>query len=107
VYRQFDRMGLGRAQFAPSPAWPAPADVWVGAAAIGNDLAPAATALMPDIAVMLDVMRADSLCRCAGLSGSGATVFALAESRGAAESLCQDLKAAHPSWWVQATGLAG
>jgi 4-diphosphocytidyl-2-C-methyl-D-erythritol kinase len=107
VYRQFDRMGLGRTQFGPLPVWSSPEQVWVGAAGIGNDLAPAALALMPDIAFMLEAVRGDSRCRCAALSGSGATVFALAEDRDAAESLGRKLKAAHPTWWIQATGLAG
>ncbi len=107
VYRQFDRMGLGREKFTQVLNWAVPADVWARAAEIGNDLAPAALALMPSIALMLDALRADSRCQCASLSGSGATVFALAEDSAAAESLSRDLKAAHPSWWVQATGLAG
>jgi 4-diphosphocytidyl-2-C-methyl-D-erythritol kinase len=107
VYRQFDRMGLGRTRFTPVPLWSAPQQVWAGAAAIGNDLAPAAAELLPEIAVMLRALRADPRCRCAALSGSGATVFALAEDRGAAESLAEGLKAAHPSWWVRTAGLAG
>jgi 4-diphosphocytidyl-2-C-methyl-D-erythritol kinase len=107
VYRQFDRMGLGREFFLAAHDWSTPADVWEGVTAIGNDLTAAAQVLAPEIAVMLDALRADSRCRCAGLSGSGATVFALAENQAAAESLAMDLRAARPSWWVQATGLAG
>lgn len=107
VYRQFDHIGLGRAAFTPASEWLDPEQVWAGVAATGNDLTPAASALTPEIEVMLNALRADSRCRCAALSGSGATVFALVEAPGAAESLAHDLTLAHPSWWVRATDLAG
>jgi len=100
-------MGLGRAAFTSASKWSSPAQVWAGGAAIGNDLTQAASALKPEIEVMLNALRADSRCRCAALSGSGATVFALVEGHGAAESLAHDLTLAHPSWWVRATDLAG
>jgi 4-diphosphocytidyl-2-C-methyl-D-erythritol kinase len=39
------------------------------------------------------------------MSGSGATCFALFESRAEAEAAAQDLSEARPGWWVMAATL--
>jgi 4-diphosphocytidyl-2-C-methyl-D-erythritol kinase len=50
-------------------------------------------------------LAADRRVRCAGLSGSGATMFALTASAADAAALAMDLSRAYPDWWVVATRL--
>ncbi len=64
-----------------------------------NDLEPPAIAAQPVIGKVLAALRALPGCRLARMSGSGATCFAIMDKAGAA----QDLKAAHPDWWVVET----
>jgi 4-diphosphocytidyl-2-C-methyl-D-erythritol kinase len=66
----------------------------------GNDLTPAAIACVPVIADVLMALRALPGVRFAGMSGSGATCFALLASRGEAAAAAQQLAAAHRDWWV-------
>jgi 4-diphosphocytidyl-2-C-methyl-D-erythritol kinase len=101
VYRAFDRMGLGGDLTAWTPSWTEPADVWRDVAARGNDLAPAAAALMPELDEIVTLLRADTRAGCVLLSGSGATVFALAENWAAAQSLARDVSAQRPAWWTR------
>lgn len=108
VYRQFDRMNLG-AGFteAQAPDWPSPAEAAAGIARIGNDLAPAAHALMPELDEIAARLGDDGRVRRCGLSGSGATFFALTETAGEARALCEELARERPSWWVRSCRLAG
>lgn len=108
VYRQFDAMGHG-ASFddRPAPDWRDHAVALADIAAIGNDLTAPARALMPALNEIEAVLRADARVRYAGLSGSGATMFALLDSDAAAEALAEELQRAHPQWWVTETVLAG
>ena len=71
----------------------------------GNDLEQAAIALQPVIADVLAALAAQSGCRIARMSGSGATCFALFESPRVAEAAGQILSSAHPTWWVCPTTL--
>ena len=64
VYRQFDAMALGRTLDQSQPDLTIPA-----IAAIGNDLTPAAEALMPEITEIIQTLRADTRVRYASLSG--------------------------------------
>jgi 4-diphosphocytidyl-2-C-methyl-D-erythritol kinase len=104
VYRQFDRMGLGTelAQGAP-PHWSNPDAALRDIAALGNDLEPAARALLPELDDIVALMRKDGRVLHAGLSGSGATMFALVQKAEHAEALAETWQRAHPDWWVADT----
>ena len=104
VYRQFDRMDLGR-DLAPSapPHWPSPDAALREIAALGNDLEPAARALLPELDDIAALMRKDGRVRHAGLSGSGATMFALVQDAEHAEALAETWQRTHPDWWVADT----
>lgn len=106
VYRRFDAMGLGGsfAQHA-APSWVDTHGALAQIAAIGNDLTAPARELMPAIADIEAVLRADSRSLYLALSGSGATVFALTADDESAASLADELQAAHPEWWVADTRL--
>jgi 4-diphosphocytidyl-2-C-methyl-D-erythritol kinase len=68
-----------------------------------NDLEPAAITIAPAIADVLDFLRATKECRLARMSGSGATCFALYDSRRAAAEAARKIREARPSWWTRAT----
>ncbi len=106
VFAEFDRMELG-AGLAETlvPAWRTPAEAWAGIALLGNGLDAPARALMPRIEEISMLLHADPRVRCVGLSGSGATMFALAEGPRAAEAIAADVARAHADWWVRATKL--
>ena len=70
-----------------------------------NDLEPAAIALVPVIASVLELLRDSSGCRLARMSGSGATCFGIFASSRAAATAARKIKAAHPRWWVRASVL--
>lgn len=106
VYRQFDALNLGSVlSDSPPPRWADRADALHHISVIGNDLEPAAAAVAPVIADVLAMLRADELALYAGLSGSGATCFALSESPDAARALGAKLSALQPTWWVCTTQL--
>ena len=67
-----------------------------------NDLAPAATALVPEVA---DVLRALSGAPTARMSGSGASCFGLYASEAERDSAAARIAAAHPGWWLLPTRL--
>lgn len=70
-----------------------------------NDLEAPATALVPQVASVLQALR----CQGAGLarmSGSGATCFGLFLTTGAAARAATAIERAQPDWWVTATGIA-
>jgi len=101
VYRQFDRMNLGAA-LAPAgpPLWSSADAALREVAVLGNDLEPAARALLPELGDMAAFMRADSRVLHAGLSGSGATMFAVVKNADEAGELADTWQRAHPEWWV-------
>jgi 4-diphosphocytidyl-2-C-methyl-D-erythritol kinase len=108
VYREFDRLRLGAA-FGPraAPDWSDRTHALSDIVATGNALTAAATALAPDIAVIIEILRNDARVEHAAMSGSGATCFALVENLAAAAALAADLRVAHPDWWVIETELGG
>ncbi|MBS0385355.1 MAG: 4-(cytidine 5'-diphospho)-2-C-methyl-D-erythritol kinase [Proteobacteria bacterium] len=108
VYREFDRMRLGGA-FAASaaPHWRDRSEALSGIVAAGNALTAPAQSLMPDVALVIEILRNDARVEHAAMSGSGATCFALVGDLAAAERLAADLRAAHPDWWVVETELGG
>jgi 4-diphosphocytidyl-2-C-methyl-D-erythritol kinase len=69
-----------------------------------NDLEPAALALAPEIADVLDALRARAP-RLARMSGSGATCFALFDGAAERDSAEAAIAADHPGWWRLASRL--
>jgi 4-diphosphocytidyl-2-C-methyl-D-erythritol kinase len=104
VYRAFDAMDLG-GDFSDSapPPWTSPADAIAAMRALGNDLFEPASELKPELLKVQSALRADRRVLHVGLSGSGATFFAIIADRARAESLAADLAALHADWWARAT----
>lgn len=70
----------------------------------GNDLTPAASVCAPVVAEVLDVLQRLPAVRLSRMSGSGATCFALFDTRATATAAAQRLTG-RKSWWVQETML--
>ena len=68
-----------------------------------NDLEGPAMALVGGVAQSLDLLRTQTGCQVARLSGSGATCFGLFDDTSAARSAAAAIGEAHPDWWVVAT----
>jgi len=68
-----------------------------------NDLTDAATACAPVVGQVLAALRATQGSALVRMSGSGATCFALFDSRDEAEVAAQRLGSEHKNWWVRAT----
>jgi 4-diphosphocytidyl-2-C-methyl-D-erythritol kinase len=93
-----------RREMPPGPAAPE-----AGFAAFGplvewlsvqrNDLEPAAMAVCPPIARVLEALKEAPLAR---MSGSGATCFALLPDRESAIAVAERLRRAEPRWWIAA-----
>jgi 4-diphosphocytidyl-2-C-methyl-D-erythritol kinase len=75
------------------------------AAAGRNDLEAAATALVPEIAAILDALRAADGNILARMSGSGATCFALFAGDAERDAASRALGADFPDWWFLASRL--
>ncbi len=107
VYRAYD---AGRPTAADLPSLPAGLDsealiAW--AAPLRNDLEAPAAALSPDVARTLAVVRQAPDAALVRLSGSGATVFALAKDARAQARLARWTAAEAPGCWVRACRLGG
>lgn len=70
-----------------------------------NDLVPGATALVPEIAVLLDWLGRQPGAERARMSGSGATCFALFDSADERDRAAARCAVDHPGWWRLATRL--
>jgi 4-diphosphocytidyl-2-C-methyl-D-erythritol kinase len=70
-----------------------------------NDLEAAAIQVAPPIATVLKSLSQIPEARVTGMSGSGATCFALFGDRRAAAVARRIAAAEHPGWWVEATDL--
>jgi 4-diphosphocytidyl-2-C-methyl-D-erythritol kinase len=68
-----------------------------------NDLFEPAREEAPSIATAVKAMAADPDCLIARMSGSGATVFGLFNSRTAAERAAVRLSTKRPNWWLAVT----
>lgn len=106
VYRAYD--AAPRALEArPTP----PAD-WSAAGVIDwlaeqrNDLQAPAIALQPAIGAAMQAVAALPEARLTRMSGSGSTVFALFDTRKAAEAAARQLASVQPEWWIMPTTLA-
>lgn len=107
VFRRFDEMKLGGNFISrAAPEWPAPAAALSDIGVFGNNLEAPAVALMPELGDLLAALRADQRALVAGLSGSGATCFAITNSARDAAALASDLHARNCEWWVRPTTIA-
>lgn len=79
------------------------ADIAAWVRAGRNDLEGPAMSLAAGVGQSLDVLRDQTGCEVARLSGSGATCFGLFEDMTAARSAADAIAAARPDWWVVAT----
>lgn len=107
VYRRFDELGLGD-DFAPERA-PGAANVNDAIALIAqgrNDLTAPARDVAPAIEDVFAFLQSCAEVRVARLSGSGASVFALVESRAAGRAIVDRAAEAHPFWWARSVRLA-
>lgn len=84
----------------PMSALPEAADWNAWLAAQRNDLQAPAIAVQPVIAEVLAALAATKGARLARMSGSGATCFALYDSRAEAQAAAEDLRRAQPRWWI-------
>lgn len=73
----------------------------------GNDLMPAAVAVVPEIETVRATLAVAEGCAYAGLSGAGPTCFGIFESGAAVDAAVDALKEAHPQWWIVGTDLGG
>lgn len=86
------------------PDWPDAAALIDWLHGMRNDLEPAALSQAPEVGAVLDRLRQDKACLLARMSGSGATCFALTDTRQAAEEMADRLS--DTGWWVQPVTLA-
>jgi 4-diphosphocytidyl-2-C-methyl-D-erythritol kinase len=70
-----------------------------------NDLEGAAIRVAPQIYTVLKRLSKISEAHVIGMSGSGATCFALFSDRRTAAATRRSVAADHPEWWVEATKL--
>lgn len=73
------------------------AESWIDAR---NDLQAPAVALFPEIAAVLAVLDSQPGVRIARMSGSGATCFALFETKLLRDEACANVGKAYPQWWT-------
>ena len=70
-----------------------------------NDLEAAAIRVAPQIETVLKRLSKIAVAEAFGMSGSGATCFALFSDRRSAAAAQRSLAADHPDWWIKATKL--
>jgi 4-diphosphocytidyl-2-C-methyl-D-erythritol kinase len=80
---------------------------WITAfAEVGNDLEAPALRIQPVIGEVLSAIGKAGGVRLARMSGSGATCFGIFEAGAEAQAAAQDIRLAHPQWWVHAGTLS-
>jgi 4-diphosphocytidyl-2-C-methyl-D-erythritol kinase len=105
----FARLGLARGApsgLGASPSPPTGADRATTIAILRdgrNDMQPAACALAPEVAHVLNALSASEGAALVRMSGSGATCFALFDDRPATARAAREIARAHPGWWVRPT----
>lgn len=106
VYRAYDAAPRAlEARPTPPADWSA-ADVIDWLARQRNDLEAPAIALQPVIGAAMQAVAALPEARLTRMSGSGATLFALFDTREAAHVAARQLASEHPEWWIVPTTLA-
>jgi 4-diphosphocytidyl-2-C-methyl-D-erythritol kinase len=71
-----------------------------------NDMSIAAQHVLPVISDVLASLKALPDAQAIRMSGSGATCFALFDTRSMAEQAALKIRRQHPTWWVAPAGLA-
>ena len=108
VFRGYGRASSGR--FSSPARWhEAPADAQSLAGLLserGNDLTPAAIALVPEIGDLLEAVARSPGCLLARMSGSGASCFGLFAAADVAAKAAAMLQVVSPHWWIRATSIA-
>jgi 4-diphosphocytidyl-2-C-methyl-D-erythritol kinase len=105
----FARLGLARGQNSnQKPASPGRgfldlANLVEAVQQDGNDLRNAAESIAPEIGAVIDALSGAPGVLAAGMSGSGATCFALFSDRHLAAASARSLSASQPNWWVRPT----
>ena len=108
VYRAYDAGPVAQADLPPLPArFDDLADLLALLAATRNDLEAPAARLVPQVAEALALVRDLPECRLGRLSGSGATVWALADGEMEARSLAAAVERERPGWWTAPCRLGG
>ena len=113
----FAGLGLKKGQFRAgisevleAVTWPktgAPVEVWLNFLKGGvNDLELPALRVEPVIGDVLSALRETDGVRLARMSGSGATCFAIYDSKNAATAAGQAIARTQPGWWVHAGTLS-
>ena len=107
VFKAFDAAGAGAgfSELARIPRFETATTMIDWLESQRNDLEPVAIDLVPVIGKVLAAMSELPQARLARMSGSGATCFALFDTRDAADVAAEDIAATYPDWWVRATGL--
>jgi len=107
IFRAFDEAGGGAGfrEFDTVPPFDHVRDLagWLGEQR--NDLEAPAIAAVPEIAGVLEMLKALPDALLARMSGSGATCFALFDTEEAARRAEAQLSADRPDWWIRATTL--
>jgi 4-diphosphocytidyl-2-C-methyl-D-erythritol kinase len=102
VFRAFARSNpvIEQRDLPPLPqAWATVDALAADLAVRGNDLLPAALAVTPPIGKVLEALKTIRNAPYAGLSGSGATCFAILPDDAAAADAGERLHHDHPGWW--------
>jgi 4-diphosphocytidyl-2-C-methyl-D-erythritol kinase len=101
---------VGATDVLRGTAWPeagASVEDWVEVlAASSNDLEAPATRIQPIIGEVISALSATNGAWLARMSGSGATCFAIYENTADAGRAADELRRAHPGWWVHAGTLS-
>lgn len=107
VFRAFDAAGAGAgfSALARVPRFETATTMIDWLESQRNDLEPVAIDLVPAIGKVLAVLSEVPGTRLSRMSGSGATCFALFDTREAAEAAAAELATGYPDWWVRATEL--
>jgi 4-diphosphocytidyl-2-C-methyl-D-erythritol kinase len=108
VFARYDRQtsGAGAKRASGAMVIPQWRSAFIATLAVDrNDLEPAALALVPAIATVLEVLRDAPGCQLARMSGSGATCYGLFATSRAAAAAARKIEAAHRRWWVRAAAL--
>ncbi|GGF49799.1 4-diphosphocytidyl-2-C-methyl-D-erythritol kinase [Mameliella alba] len=99
VFKALDRRD--NPPMTPMPEGPRSRDVLTWLAEQRNDLEAPASDLRPEIGQVLRELSFLDGVRLVRMSGSGATCFAVFESRGLHEVMAQEMRRNFPQWWVE------
>jgi 4-diphosphocytidyl-2-C-methyl-D-erythritol kinase len=107
VYRAYDRSPATADAPTPRHALVSASEAARYLRSRRNDLESPAVRLLPPIGDVLRVLAAQPEVLLARMSGSGATCFALCESKVGAAVLSARLRRDQPNWWIAAANVRG